>query len=117
PGAPRRRAHPIREGRCIMTIDLDALEAQIEGTYDVCHVNAQDITDLIAELRQERERADGLEANRRLWIADAFEYESADLSRAEETIARALSALDPSTGDGAALDEARTILTEYGKQK
>ena len=121
-------------------VDLDAMIAALrrgDGNgcrqpNEVMRAAADTLESTLAELRQERERADGLEANRRLWIADAFEYESAALSRAEETIERVRAwALVPRykvSGDHDTFDtyhegvdtaqgEAAYLITEYDKQK
>lgn len=105
-----------------MTTDLAALIAEARATVNrgwfradypslasVITRLSDTLESTLAELRQERERADELQS--------AYFTSSRALSRAEEDIDRALGALDPSTGDGAALDEARTILTEYSEQK
>ena len=108
-------------------VDMDAMIAALrrgDGNgcrqpNEVMRAAADTLESTLAELRQERERADGLERNRSAWIADAHELANAAqaaLSRAEETIEKVRDwRNDVYTPDNwPALD---AILTEYDKQK
>ena len=103
-------------------IDLDALESQIVGSYDLSHIKGQDILALIAELRKEREERDfyrtGVEVFggqiRDMGIAE-FKQSQA-LSRAEGTIESAIRVLrSVQQKPGTHSAEAVKILTEYKK--
>lgn len=48
-------------------IDLDALEARIEGSYDLCHINAREVTDVIARLREAETVIEAIDAIEPMW--------------------------------------------------
>ena len=71
------------------------------------------LTAVSAERDAEHARAERLEENRSSWIGDAMELVAkaeAERDRLHKAITEALDALDPTTGDGGAADEARRIL-------
>lgn len=103
-------------------IDLDALEAEY-GDYAATE-EVKTVRALIAELRQERERAGvlldkaGEIAQQNQNLVEVRLALEAALSRAEEAIEKALGATDMA-GEWVIWDsgEAYDILTEYDKQK
>lgn len=104
-----------------MTVDLDAIELRAMRFHKLNPLHecfdSTTVLALVAELRQERERAE-LFKREQVRLAHRCDAAQRALSRAEETIDRAMGFNDVTDRDGWwHVTKMRRILTEYGKQK